>query len=166
MIPLYSKFSRTAQALRNILDRPSFKSSPDSIVQEGLGENWVSNHRDTIQKLLAKLPSGSGFDTGTKYDEDHEANATPASGFTLFADFHAMNSNGMYVGWFTYEIRVRPAFDGIDLDVNAQPDFIGEEPARDDLDPETTEDDLRVFPDLDYVHEVFSEALKQPVEDR
>jgi len=70
-------------------------------VESGNAE-WESNHNEAIHKLELELPSGSGFDSGTKvalYDSTEEK-------LVLQTCFHHMNENGMYAGWTDHTVIV------------------------------------------------------------
>ena len=72
---------------------------------------WQSRHADTLEQIRKEyLPSGSGFDCGTLID----ARATESE-IILFADYHYMDPDGYYDGWFAFQIIVRPTFDGIEV---------------------------------------------------
>ena len=60
-------------------------------------------------EYLAKqyLPSGSGFDCGTKLDID--ACLRDPSKIVLQTSFHHMDDNGMYDGWTEHTIIVKPS---------------------------------------------------------
>lgn len=63
-----------------------------------------------IDSLVKKhMPSGSGFDNGTKLDRD----TSLRRGLLVFdTAFHHMNEGGFYEGWSEHTVFVRPAFVG------------------------------------------------------
>ena len=74
------------------------------------------------------LPSGSGFDCGCKIiDEKRYQNR-----IIIKAEFHAMDDNGYYIGWYTYKIIVKPTFQhGLDFtitgrDYNGLREYVGD----------------------------------------
>ena len=64
---------------------------------------WSPIWRERIEKMLACLPSGSGWDHGTKL-----AKSTPER-LVFYGSFHHMNDAGMYDGWTDHEIIVTPS---------------------------------------------------------
>jgi hypothetical protein len=93
---VYQKLAQTLQAYRNCLDSGN--------------EEWVYKHFDTICSIEKNnLPSGSGFDTGTKIEID-DCNE---SLIVLWVDYHHMDENGSYCGWSEHRVKVSPTFDGI-----------------------------------------------------
>ena len=51
------------------------------------------------------MPSGSGFDSGTKFDFDK---STPNK-LVFQTSYHHMNQNGYYDGWTEHTITVTPS---------------------------------------------------------
>lgn len=79
---------------------------------------WVGKHRDRI-KALAKdrMPSGSGFDSGTTFDFDRSNEER----LVFHTSFHHMNGAGMYVYWTEHTITVKPSLAfGFDLTVSGR----------------------------------------------
>ena len=69
------------------------------------GNAWEFKHKDTLRALVKEyMPSGSGFDSGTKLLEESTPNK-----LMFKADFHHMDENGMYDGWSTHTITVKPS---------------------------------------------------------
>jgi len=79
--------------------------------------DWLMNHSNELD-FIAKnqLPSGSGIDCGTTIDAD----ASNAKQIVLELSFHHMDDCGYYDGWTAHTIKVRPAFDGIDLTISGR----------------------------------------------
>jgi len=78
---------------------------------------WTGRHEEMIRELLDHLPSGSGWDCGTKIDLDRSTGEK----LVLYGSFHHMNEGGMYDGWTEHEIWVRPSLRfGIDLRITGQ----------------------------------------------
>lgn len=68
-------------------------------------EEWEARHQATLDQLIRDfMPSGSGFDCGTKLDPK----STPER-LMLVAPFHHMNESGMYDGWGDHVVTVRPS---------------------------------------------------------
>jgi hypothetical protein len=53
-----------------------------------------------------ELPSGSGFDSGTKFDFERSYK----SALVFNTGYHCMNENGMYDGWIDFDIIIVPDF--------------------------------------------------------
>lgn len=71
---------------------------------------WKLKHEERIEQIVADfLPSGSGWDCGTKIDL---GNSTGEK-LVLYGEWHHMNDGGFYDGWAAHVITVRPslAFD-------------------------------------------------------
>jgi hypothetical protein len=67
---------------------------------------WHAKHSETIVQLVADfMPSGSGWDEGTKIDVD----ASHADKFVFYGAFHHMNDGGFYDGWTTHVVTVTPS---------------------------------------------------------
>ena len=64
-----------------------------------------------LDAVFDLLPSGSGFDSGTKVE------SIDASRMVLYSAFHKMNEHGSYVGWDEFKVIVTSAFDGINVRV-------------------------------------------------
>lgn len=124
--PLYKRFAMTLGAYQNCL-----KSG---------NREWEENHKEKLMELIDELPHGSGIDGETQLDfEDSTPNR-----LYFYIDYHCMNENGMYAGWYPYKIIVTPSL---------QNDF-----------------DLRIVgkdtPNLakEYLYEVFEFGFREEVE--
>lgn len=75
-------------------------------------DHWSSmarHHRDSVESVVSRyLPSGSGFDAGTKLDFD----ASRPDRLVFTTSFHHMNDTGMYDGWTEHRVIVVPSFIG------------------------------------------------------
>lgn len=70
-----------------------------------VGHQWVERHTDAIEQIERDyLPSGSGFDAGTKIDLE----ASNGNRLVLVTEFHHMNEMGGYDGWTTHRVIVEP----------------------------------------------------------
>lgn len=68
--------------------------------------NWVGNHTDRIEHLVKEhMPSGSGFDNGTRIDLDR----SHADKLVFTTAFHHMNAGGFYDGWTEHTVTVTPS---------------------------------------------------------
>ncbi len=73
--------------------------------EETGNREWFQKHEARIEELVKNyMPSGSGFDCGTKIDLDK---STPEK-LVFYTDFHHMNE-GYYDGWTEHCITVRPS---------------------------------------------------------
>lgn len=69
-------------------------------------KEWRDRHEDTIERLVKEfMPSGSGFDNGTRIDLD--ASHTEKLVFTTA--YHHMNDGGYYDGWTDHTVTVTPS---------------------------------------------------------
>lgn len=66
---------------------------------------WASRWQERIDQLMAMLPKGSGFDSGTRLDEDR---SDPDKRMIFLTAFHHMDDNGFYCGWTEHEVIVTP----------------------------------------------------------
>lgn len=100
---------------------------------------WEGKHLDAIGRLVKEhLPSGNGFDAGTKFDD--EASRPGRLIFTTY--FHHMNDAGFYVGWTDHRVIVTPSLaHGYELKVTGK----GKRQIK------------------DYIADTFHEALRQHV---
>jgi hypothetical protein len=120
---LYSELASTVDALHTCETKP-----------EQYGE-WAGKHADSIDALVREhMPSGSGFDCGTKIDLD----ASHAEKLVFTTSFHHMNDDGYYDGWTEHTVTVTPSFNGFNLRIGGR--------NRNDI--------------KEYIHEAFSQALK------
>jgi hypothetical protein len=91
---------------------------------------WAIKHRLRAQNIADNfLPSGAGWDLGTKIDLD-KSNPTV---IRLSGSFHHMSEVGHYCGWTNHNIVIRPVltYGGIDIritgrDRNQIKDYLGE----------------------------------------
>jgi hypothetical protein len=76
---------------------------------------WADNHLEALKNLSKKLPSGSGFDSGTTISLFSTKNE-----IYFNTSFHHMDENGGYDGWTDHKIVVTPTFTGIDITVRGE----------------------------------------------
>lgn len=103
---------------------------------EGEAHPWYAKWTAVIEKETAELPSGSGIDSGVKFDFDA---STPEK---LVFDFgyHHMNDGGYYDGWTNHSLIVTPSLQfGFSLRITGKD--------RNDT--------------KDYLHEIFQYALAE-----
>lgn len=98
---LYAKLAMLVQARLNCID--------------GFNSEWKLKHEEKIEELVRNhLPSGSGFDSGTKIDLEVSNN----NRLVFCTAYHHMDENGSYDGWMYHCVRVYPTFDGIRMTIN------------------------------------------------
>lgn len=112
---LYTAIASTLQALRNC--------------EAGIGHSdWIARHNATLDSYDGKMPSGAGFDSGTKLDREK---STPEC-LRFNTAFHHLGEDGSYHGWTEHVVSVRPSLvSGFTLaisgrDRNDIKDFIGD----------------------------------------
>jgi hypothetical protein len=89
--PLYRELAQAIDARRRCM-------------QEPVNLFGLEIHEKTIKTCLDLLPSGAGWDNGTKID----LNASHANKIVLYGAFHHMNDTG-YSGWTEHTITVKPS---------------------------------------------------------
>lgn len=107
---------------------------------------WLGRWEDVIDQIARDfLPSGSGFDSGTKVDLSEPRGVPRSDGFARIiftTSFHHMNDGGMYDGWTEHEVKVTPCLhSGFNLSVSGRD--------RNDI--------------KDYIAETFTHALKTEI---
>lgn len=66
---------------------------------------WFEKHGERIDSLIKNhFPSGSGFDSGTAFDEDE----SKPDRLVFTTAFHHMDEGGSYDGWTHHSVIVRP----------------------------------------------------------
>ena len=94
---------------------------------------WEMRHARRLSRFIEEyLPSGSGWDCGTKLDIENST----ATRLVFYGEFHHMADTG-YDGWTVHSIVARPEFDGVALTVTGR--------NRNDI--------------KEYLHELFYNAL-------
>lgn len=88
--PLYKRFAMTLNAHQNCL-----KSG---------NKEWEEKYGEKLQTYIDELPHGSGIDGKTYL----HGNSTPNK-LVFYTDYHYMNENGYYDGWYGYKIIVTPS---------------------------------------------------------
>lgn len=89
---------------------------------------WTARWASLLDAIEANLlPSGSGFDNGTKIDRE----ATNAKRISLRVEFHHMNDAGFYDGWTSHNVTINPTFSGCEIRIsgsnrNGIRDYIGD----------------------------------------
>lgn len=80
-----------------------------------------------LEHINSKLPSGSGFDSGSTFEID----SSSPDRLVFNTSFHHMNDVGYYDGWTGHNVIVTPSFDGFNIRVTGKnrndiKDYIGE----------------------------------------
>lgn len=89
---------------------------------------WTSRWASLLDAIEANLlPSGSGFDNGTKIDRE----ATNPKRISLRVEYHHMTGTGFYDGWTSHSVTISPTFCGCEVrvsgsDRNGIREYIGE----------------------------------------
>lgn len=129
---LYSELSGLIEAR---LNRIAVRDGIASGDRESAAD-WANTHEDTIERLVRDfMPSGSGFDSGTKIDLDK----SHADKLVFTTSYHHMNDGGYYSGWTEHTVTVTPSL---------QHDFSLRVSGR-------NRNDVK-----DYMHETFDHALR------
>lgn len=81
-------------------------------------KEWERKHEESVRQIVRDfMPSGSGWDEGTKIDMVESG----PNMLYLYGSFHHMNEFGMYDGWTSHVIRVRPSLaDGFYMTIGGQ----------------------------------------------
>jgi hypothetical protein len=88
---LYRKIASTVQAYKNC-------------VASG-NKTWEEKHLENIESYNDELPSGSGFDSGSKIDVEKSTSEK----IVINTSYHFMNDSGFYDGWEDYTLIVKPS---------------------------------------------------------
>lgn len=126
---LYEAFYTAFQARENCANKSRSESANE----------WVSRWDDRIEELNALLPSGSGFDSGSRFliDDSH------AKKLTFESSYHHMNNEGFYTHWIEFQVVITPEFRTFKLKI------VNKSLRRMDRE------------DREYFEEVFAESLMQ-----
>lgn len=102
--PLYHVLAQKVQAIINCIASDN--------------KEWEKRHGGDVEDLvLAHMPSGSGFDSGTKIDLD----VSSADKLVFYTSFHHMDENGFYDGWTEHTVKVTPSLtSGFDLKIGGR----------------------------------------------
>lgn len=95
--------------------------------KRGGNVEWVETWAERIKTLESELPSGSGFDNGTRLDD-----SSTKDRLVFSTSFHHMNEDGYYCGWSHHTAAVTPSLaHGIDVRITGRnvrdvKDYIGD----------------------------------------
>ena len=135
---LYSELSGLIDAnKRRLKDSVSPANTPER------SQHWrdmADTHETTIERLVKDfMPSGSGFDSGTKLDLD----ASHADKLVFTTSYHHMDESGSYDGWTEHTVTVTPSLaHAFNIRISGR--------NRSDI--------------KDYIHQAFSDALRDDCE--
>lgn len=103
---------------------------------------WEVKHADHIEEIVKnQMPSGSGIDTGTKFDF---AKSTENKLIFTF-EYHHMNDSGMYDGWTNHVLTIKPSLTfGFDMTISG-----------------SNRNQIK-----DYLYEVYRNALEEEVNNK
>ena len=101
---------------------------------------WITNHLHSIDNLVkSAMPSGSGVDSGTKFDFD----SSNPNKLVFTFEYHHMDENGYYCNWTDHKAIVTPSLAfGFNLQITG--------PNKNDI--------------KDYLHDLFHSALSAQFE--
>src|ERR1700690_131740 len=115
---LYSELAKTVQARQNCLETMAryreesqipATARPSAVNYFDNASEWADKHEDRILEMVREhMPSGSGFDSGTKIDLD----ASHADKLVFTTGYHHMNDGGFYDGWTQHTITITPSLSG------------------------------------------------------
>ena len=88
--------------------------------RESNNAEWLRRHSDSLRQLVSNfLPSGSGFDCGTKLHH-----ASKPDRLELTFDYHHMDQYGSYDGWSAHDVVVTPSMlNEIDIEIEPDEDY-------------------------------------------
>lgn len=66
--------------------------------------DWELKHISNLEKIMDRLPSGSGLDCGVQLDDI----STPEK-FVFHFSFHHMDESGGYDGWTEHTMVIKPS---------------------------------------------------------
>ena len=80
-------------------------------------KEWEGKHEDKLNEIFNNLPSGSGIDSGMKFDW----NKSKPEKLIFTFGFHHMDENGGYDGWTDHTLVITPSFSsGYDLRITGK----------------------------------------------
>lgn len=78
---------------------------------------WYDRHTDALSEVIRDhLPRGAGIDAGCVLC----LASCKRDRIVIDVPFHVMNESGYYIGWRTFKVVARPAFQSIDLKVTGR----------------------------------------------
>jgi hypothetical protein len=71
-----------------------------------INQECADRHEEDVERLVSEhLPSGSGFDAGTKIDW----NRSNGEKLVFTTSYHHMNEHGVYDGWTEHDVTIAPS---------------------------------------------------------
>lgn len=104
--PLYIHIATAIAALRNCEQSDIHRRLYSASGQDPANVDWTQRWRDRLAAYEQLLPSGSGFDSGSKIDID----SSRGDDLYLETSFHHMDEGGGYDGWTEHSINLTPSF--------------------------------------------------------
>jgi hypothetical protein len=92
---------------------------------------------DALIACELRLPSGSGFDNGSKIDVLN----SNGQKIIINTSFHHLSENGYYTGWTNHKVICTPQFSGVKIVVTGR-----------------DKNDIK-----DYIYQTFSDSLEQKI---
>lgn len=80
-------------------------------------EEWAVRWKRRLHKLVELIPSGSGIDRAPRTRDDVEVSS---SAIRFDVGYHHMDDVGHYDGWTDHTVTIRPAFDGVNVQVSGR----------------------------------------------
>lgn len=118
---------------------------------------WFEKHSDAIESLCANyLPSGSGFDAGTKIDLD----ASNGEKLIFATSYHHMDENGMYCGWSEHTVTVTASL-CFGFHVELESDYSSVDRSYTDEETGETLQETDFSSESNYIAEHFEDCLTQ-----
>lgn len=107
---------------------------------------WFERWTNTIDEYNSMLPSGSGIDSGTFVSLIESTGEK----IVIVSSIHCMDDNGMYDGWIDFKVIVKPSLmHGIIMNIVGR----------------FSERHNKYAHLVDYLHEVFYDALMQAIDE-
>ena len=101
----YRELAKRVQALRNCQK------------SDIINEEWEDRHLESIDSIMESSPSGSGIDCGTEL----LLGDCTQNKLVFLVEYHHMNENGMYDGWTSHHVTVKPSLQfGFDLKISGR----------------------------------------------
>lgn len=113
----------TAAPVAETRTEPLYRILAQAVVQydnciKSDNQEWRGKTMDRINRLVKNyLPSGSGFDAGTKLDLE----MSDGDKLVFHTSFHHMDQNGMYDRWTEHTVTVRASLAfGMDIKISGR----------------------------------------------
>lgn len=85
--------------------------------KKGNNKEWEGKHEDKLNEIFNNLPSGSGIDSGIKFDW----NKSKPEKLIFTFGYHHLNEGGFYDGWTDHTLVITPSFNsGYDIRITGK----------------------------------------------